>query len=128
MLTELINDFVSGQTEESDDRTALITFKDSLPDGPGNSRYTSKEEFIHNGRDYIALAYRWYGGENAAIVKVLLSKERYGALWERARKEWAEEREEERKLWERRNEEIRNFRISGPTPFDQIKRNRSVCG
>ena len=132
MPAELINNFISGQMKESDDRTVLITFKLSLPDGPDNLRYKVKEEFKHDGRDYIALAYRLDGGENAGFAEIVLSKERYDELWEQARKEWKEEQEELDKQREKLDRLILGFRSNTSKLVEDIKKNQmkhsGVCG
>ena len=113
MLKELFKNIINRKPKESDDRTVLITFKDSLPKGEHNPRFVSAKKFTHKGQTYVSLQYRWYGGENADMIKIVVSQERHDALWERARKEWKEEQEESG----RRNKHL-----------DDMIRSMSPCG
>lgn len=114
MLKELFKNIINRKPKESDDRTVLITFKDSLPKGKHNPRFVSAQKFTHKGQTYVSLQYRWYGGENADIIKIVISQERHDALWERARKEWEEEREEMQKHQKKMDDLIRGFTPNGP--------------
>lgn len=113
MLKELFKNIINRKPKESDDRTVLIIFKDSLPKGERNPRFVSVEKFTYEGQTYVSLEYRWYGGEKADTIKIAVSQERHDALWERARKEWKEERREAQEHQKKLDDLISGFTPKG---------------
>lgn len=114
--------FFEGRPKETDDRTALIVMKDSL----ATNRQIVENRRVVKGRVYVSFDYRWYGGENADIINICLSRDRAEQLWSIALAELEKERKEQQEINEKLDSWISSFNPNTGSLFQHLKKTQKV--